>query len=46
MTVRALYRSLDQELVAILRGGRYWDELSMSILEDEWWARHGTVGRG
>ena len=31
---------------AILRGGRYWDELSMSILEDEWWARHGTVGRG
>ncbi len=28
---------------AIYRDGRYWDELQMSILEDDWRARHEPV---
>ncbi len=31
---------------AIWRGGRFWDEISMSILEREWSANHGDPSEG
>jgi RimJ/RimL family protein N-acetyltransferase len=31
---------------AIWRGGRYWDEISMSVLEQEWRPRQQADGRG
>jgi len=30
---------------AIWRGGRFWDEIAMSVLESEWRTRHSAPGR-